>query len=261
MRIKSIVKVMNFHSLIHVDAARRETEKYLRMETEVSKIIDIVVNNRNFVLDKVTLHPNPSLPELNIFIGSDYSFCGGLNALVSNEMIEDEESDKIIVGKKLRTKSASGVVLSITKDEFDEQYELVEKELEKSIFGLKHSSINVIYNHYYHAGRIALRKKKIFPIPISGEPEGYTEDFVVEGNADALLRSLTATYTSYEVKIASINSFSSENIMRQNATTESLKKIDEMMEEKAKEERKEKKQKAFSKVLDSYVKKNMYGGK
>lgn len=260
MRIKTIVKVMNFHSLLHIDAARRMTEKYIRMEAEVTKIIDIIMNNRNFILDRISLNPSENLPPLNIYIGSDYSFCGGLNSLVNGSMMEDDEADKIIVGRKLRASSASNIKLAMTKEEFDEEYFLVEKELEDSVYHLRHSSINVVYNHYYHAGRIALRKKKIFPIPIASEPEGYTEDFVVEGNVDQLLRSLTSTYASYEVKIASINSFASENIMRQNATTESLKKIDEMMEEQARVERKEKKQKAFGKVLDSYIKSSVYGG-
>ena len=52
MKTKIIVKVMNFHSLIRVDSARKKAEKYLLLEKEASNIIDMIVNNRNFILDK-----------------------------------------------------------------------------------------------------------------------------------------------------------------------------------------------------------------
>jgi F0F1-type ATP synthase gamma subunit len=260
MKIKNIVKVMNFHALLHIDAARRMTEKYIRMESEVQKIIDIIVNNRNFILDKITLDPSESAPQLNIYIGSDYSFCGGLNKLVLNAMLHDTDADKITVGRKMKVASVPGLKLAMTKEEFDENYAEVESLLEDSVFYLRHSSINVIYNHYYNAGRIALRRRKVFPIPLAADPEGYTEDFVVEGDVDSLLRRLTSTYASYEVKIASINSFAAENIMRQEATTESLKKIEEIEEEELRVQRKEDRLKSFAKAQDGYVRKMSYGG-
>jgi F0F1-type ATP synthase gamma subunit len=256
MRMKTVVKVMNFHSLVHIDAARRMTEKYIRMEAEVTKIIDIIVNNRNFILDKLALKVNENAPPLNIYIGSDFSFCGGLNATVRDEMHRDDESEKIIIGRKLRAAITSDVKLAMTKEEFDNEYYLIEDILDDSIERSRHSSINVIYNHYYHAGNIALRSRKIFPIPLAGGGDNSTEDFVVEGDVERLLRSLTSTYASYEVRIASINSFASENIMRQAATTESLKKLDEMDEEQRRADRKIAKQKAFAKVFDNYVKKS-----
>ncbi|MDR0350185.1 MAG: F0F1 ATP synthase subunit gamma [Coriobacteriales bacterium] len=255
MRIKNIVKVMNFHALLHIDEARRMTEKYIRMESEISKIIDIIINNRNFVLDKITLTPNETLPPLNIFIGSDLSFSGSLNSQVNSVMLGDDESEKIVVGRKLRQGSASNVRLAMSKDEFDEEFFRVEEVIEDSIFHLRHSSINVVYNHYYYAGRIALREKRIFPIAVASDPESYTEDFVIEGNPDRLLRSLTSTFSSYEVRLAAISSYASENVIRQNTTTESLKKIEEIEEEEWRVQRKVQKAKAFEKVLDSYVKK------
>ena len=260
MRMRTIVKVMNFHSLIHIDAARRMTEKYIRMEAEVTKIIDIIVNNRNFILDGVELKPNESAPPLNIYIGSDFSFCGGLNSTVRDELLKDDEGDKIIIGRKLRAETAMDVLLTMTREDLDADLWKIEEVLDDSIEKLKHSSINIIYNHFYSAGSISLRKRKIFPIPFASSGDNSTEDFAVEGNVDKLLRNLTSTYASYEVKIATINSFASENIMRQSATTESLKKIDEMEEEKLKAERKKKKQKDAMKVMDNYIKQIMYGG-
>ena len=39
MRIKNVVKVMNFHSLLKVDKARREAEKYRNVGEKITNII------------------------------------------------------------------------------------------------------------------------------------------------------------------------------------------------------------------------------
>jgi F0F1-type ATP synthase gamma subunit len=261
MKIKTIVKVMNFHALLHIDAARRASERYIRMESEVSKIIDLVINNRNFLLDKHTLKVDESMPPLNIYIGSDYAFCGSMNALVNGAMREDEEGDKLIIGKKLR-RPESGVLLAINRDDLEEEYWKIEEILEKSVRELRHSEIYIVYNHYYYSGRIGLRRKKIYPIVLAAEAENlYTEDFSLEGDVNDLLVSLSSAYLSYELKIASTNSFAAENIMRHNATTESLKKIDERMEENKRLENKLKNRASFAKVLDSYTKKRFFAAR
>jgi F0F1-type ATP synthase gamma subunit len=260
MKIKTPVKVMNFHALLRIDAARRASERYIRMESEVSKIIDLVINNRNFILDKHTLRVDESMPPLNIYIGSDYAFCGSMNALVSGAMKEDEEGDRIIIGKKLR-RPQDGVLLFMERDELDLRYEDVEAVLDDSVRNLRHSEIYIVYNHYYYSGRIGLRRKKVYPIVLGAEAENlYTEDFSLEGDVDDLLASLSTAYLSYELKIAATNSYAAENIMRHNATTESLKKIDERMAEEQRVVNKDKKMKAFAKVLDGYTKKLFFAG-
>jgi F0F1-type ATP synthase gamma subunit len=260
MKIKTPVKVMNFHALLRIDAARRASERYIRMESEVSKIIDLVINNRNFILDKHTLKADESMPPLNIYIGSDYAFCGSMNALVNGAMREDEEGDRLIIGKKLR-RPEEGLLLAMGRDELDARYGDVEAILDGSVRGLLHSEISVVYNHYYYSGRIGLRRKKIYPIVLGAEAENlYTEDFSLEGDVNDLLASLSAAYLSYELKIAATNSYAAENIMRHNATTESLKKIDEKEAKDMLIRNKEKKQKAFAKVLDGYTKKLFFEG-
>jgi F0F1-type ATP synthase gamma subunit len=260
MKIKTIVKVMNFHSLLHVDSARRISEKYIRMESEVSRIIDLIVNNRNFILDKLALRTDESQPELNIYIGSDYAFCGSMNAVVNAAIAEDEEAEKIIVGKKLR-RTAPRTLMTMPREGLDKEFEKLQDLLEASLEGRSHSAVNVVYNHYYYSGRIGFRRKRIYPIVLTGEAENfYTEDFTVEGSTEELLLALCAAYVGYELKIAATNSFASENVMRQNATTESLKKIDEREAEEKVIEAKRKKQASFRRVLDSYVKKSFYGG-
>ena len=59
---------------------------------------------------------------------------------------------------------------------------------------------------------------------------------------------------TYEFKIAAVSAYASENTMRQNATTESLKKLDEREEEELRETRKMRTRKAFQKTIDSYIK-------
>lgn len=254
MNTKIIVKVMNFHSLIRVDVARRKAEKYLQLEKEASDIIDMIVNNRNFILDKKLWEVDPTKPALNIYFGSDYGFCGSINFQVNQLLAKDETSDKILIGKKLHPRG-SNILMKLAREEFIHRYDEIEKILENSIIGREHSEINLIYNHFHNTTSIELRKKKIFPFSIDLETKGkYKEDYYVEGDANTILINLVTSYLNYEVKIADVNSYASENIMRQNVTSESLKKIEERELEAWMEERKEKTQKEFSKVIDSYIK-------
>ena len=47
MRIKSVVKVMNFYSLLRVDSSKRKAEKYFGYEQAVREFIDNILNNKN----------------------------------------------------------------------------------------------------------------------------------------------------------------------------------------------------------------------
>ncbi len=42
--------------------------------------------NKNLILDKKILTPDPTKPELNIYIANDYGFCGNFNSSVSNQI-------------------------------------------------------------------------------------------------------------------------------------------------------------------------------
>ncbi len=254
MNTKIIVKVMNFHSLIRVDAARKKAEKYVLLEKEASDIIDMIVNNRNFILDKKFWELDRNKPALNIYYGSDYGFCGGINYQVNQLLDTDEGSEKILIGNKLHNGNRN-ILLKLPREEFIPRYHEVEELLENSIRGREHSEINLIYNHFNNTSSIELRKKKIFPFLIDMEGKGkYKEDYYVEGDANRILINLVTSYLNYEVKIAEVNSYASENILRQNSTTESLKKIEEREQVAWMEERKEKTKKEFNKVIDNYSK-------
>ena len=71
---------------------------------------------------------------------------------------------------------------------------------------------------------------------------------------------MTISCMAYEVRIAAASAYASENLMRQNATSESLKKLDEMEAEALRVQRKEKNQNSFRKTIDSFVKQKSLRG-
>lgn len=262
MNIKSIVKVMNFHSLIRVDTAMKKADKYLLLEKEASDIIDMIVNNRNFILDKKLWEVDETKPPLNIYFGSDYGFCGSINFLINQSVIHEPEAIKILIGNKVRD-NHDGVILKIAREDFVDYYGEIERIVSNSIRNREHSRIDLIYNHFHNTSKIEIVKKKIFPFNIGADGKGqYKEDYYVEGDSNSILQNLVSSYINYEIKIAEVNSFASENFMRQNSTSESLKKIEEIEEIKLISARKEKNQREFRKVIENYIKnKNIRGEK
>ena len=100
-------------------------------------------------------------------------------------------------------------------------------------------------------------KKKLFPLDyddVEDEGVSYDEDFAMETDIKPMLNSLIALYICYELKICEMNSYAAENVVRQQITSESLKKIDEIEEEKFKEERKIRKQKEFQAIIENFRK-------
>lgn len=258
MKVKSVVKVMNFHSLLRVDSSKKRAEKFFEYEKELTNFVDNILNNKNLILDKKMLKLNPNGKALNIYIANDLGFCGNFNSNVNAQLKNDKNCDKIIIGKKIITKD-DNVILGITKEEYAENIGNIEAILLESIKKQEYKEVNIIYNHYYNISRIELVKKRLLPLEseILEKKEGkYKEDFVVEGNINEILANIIVLYLSYEIKIATENSYASENIQRQMLTKESLKKIDEIEEKEKQEERKEQKIKSFKKLLDSIIKTN-----
>ena len=255
MNIKAIVKVMNFHALLRVDRAHKEADQYQMLEREVARMVDIIQNNRNFILDRWVLKPKEGAPRLRIFIGSDLGFCGAVNASV-NAVLDKEarENTLISIGRKLRSRDK--VALAVTREEFEPRYGEIEAYLAEAVRKRKYSGIDMIYDHYYNMSRIELVERTIFPVEFErSTEETYKEDFSVEGgDVNELMEELLITYLNYEVKSAAVNAFASENILRQNATNDSLKRIDEMEERSLWAERKARNLKAARRVIDSYTK-------
>ncbi len=252
MNVKAVVKVMNFHALLRVDASRRRAEMYGAMENELASMMRIVLCNRNLRLDRRVRMPDPSLPVLRIYLGSDYGFCGGVNTAVS-QALERDTGEKVAIGRKLRR--PEGVSLYMPQEQLDSNFALVRGYLERAVRERCYSAVELVYNHFYNISSIKQVERRIYPLEArTTELENTLDDFVVEGDAGTILEDMIISYLTYEVKIAAASSYASENVMRQNATSESLKKLDEMEEEERRVERKEKNRIAFQKTIDSYIK-------
>lgn len=261
MNVKAVVKVMNFHALLRVDKSRKLAEKYILLEHELSAMMDIIVNNRNFVLDKRVIKPSSRRPILNIYLGSDFGFCGSINSTVNSQLSKDHDCIKITIGKKLHKQE--DVLMRFTREDFERQQDVISKLLEQAVYEGEFSKINLIYNHYHNLSTIEYVTKCIFPMDMKRDSDSkkYSGDFVVEGDISELLKKMMISYLMYEVKIAFVNSLASENITRQNATSQSLKKIDEREEDRERTERKVRNQKAFRKIIDSFMKKDLGGNR
>ena len=53
---------MNFHALIRVDNAKRKADKYRMMQKQLQQMMASILYNRNLILDKKLLQPDPSAP-------------------------------------------------------------------------------------------------------------------------------------------------------------------------------------------------------
>lgn len=260
MNIKNVVKVMNFHSLLRVDRSRKTAKTYAYLGDTVSEMIDNIVNNRNIMLDYKFFRVNDNMPVLNIYIGGDMGFCGNLNSSVNRQVMEDEDAYKIIIGRKIRARrDDERVLLSITREEFQEDDSQVMGILEEAFLNKKYSKINLIYNHYYNSSELEFLKKQLFPMPKHLHSESdYQEDFAYEGDIETILTQLVLLYLKYSLAIAFEVSSAALNITRQNSTTESLKRIEEREETLWMKQIREEREKEFGKVLDNYTKLNRY---
>ena len=97
-----------------------------------------------------------------------------------------------------------------------------------------------------------MRNKQLYPVSREGygrRADSHTDDFVVEGDLERMLHNLVISYVNYEIMLADVFSKAGENLMRQNATSESLKRIDEMEEEKKRLEIRAGREKEFARLL------------
>ena len=131
--IKNVVKVMNFHSLLRVDKARKKADRYLSVGNEITKILAEILYNKNLVLDKQMLIPDPNCPILDIYIANDYGYCGDFNSTVRRAIMKNFNNDKIIIGKKIVYKDDK-TIMKIEKDLFGEEFVKIQHYIEKSLF-------------------------------------------------------------------------------------------------------------------------------
>lgn len=261
MNVKAVVKVMNFHSLLRVDASRKQAEKYSQIEESLKSMMSMILGNKNLKLDNRIKMPKANAPVLKIYIGSDFGFCGGVNSsVVSSIQSDNDNSDKVIIGKKIKS-ATKDECLKITLEEFQNDFDTVRSYLVKEVREGCWSSIVVVYNHFFNSSEVKLVEKKIYPLETSESVKGEWDDFILEGDHDVMFEDMLILCLSYELKIAAVNSYASENIMRQNSTTESLKRIDEIEEDERKLRNKIRTQVSVNKTIDSYVKQKSLANK
>lgn len=223
--IKNVVKVMNFHSLLRVDKARKKADNYLKVGNEITNILSEIFYNKNLVLDKETLVPNPDMPILDIYIANDYGYCGDFNSAVRRAIMKNVNNYKIIIGKKI-VYTDNKVVLKIEKDDFSNRFLEIQHYIEKSLIDMSYSEINIHYNYYVTSTTFGFKKVKVFPIEFSGN---YYEgnDFVAETDLQKMLKSLVSFYICYQLKMCECISEAAENLNRQQITQMAMDKIEE----------------------------------
>ena len=252
MRIKNVVKVMNFHSLLRVDKSKKQAESYRNVGEEITKIIRTIVYNKNLVLDKKVITPDPKMQKLNIYIANDYGFCGNFNSQVARQVKQDKDDYKIIIGSKIVYKDDK-TILKIDKDNFYKEFDKIESTIDAAIRNLTYSEINLYYNHYNSTTSFEFRKQTLFPVNFDGEYD-TKNDFVIETDITSMLHSLLIFYILYELRMCECISRAAENVLRSQITSEALDTIEEMEIEAQNQERKEKKTKLVKKTVENYKK-------
>ena len=255
--IKNVVKVMNFHSLLRVDKARKKADNYLKVGNEITTILSEILYNKNLVLDKEVLVPDPNMPILDIYIANDYGYCGDFNSSVRRAILKNPNNDKIIIGKKIIYKDDK-TVLKIEKDDFNDRFAEIQHYVEKSLLNMSYSEINIYYNHYYSSTTFGFKKIKAFPIEFTGK---YYEgnDFVSETDLQKMLKSLASFYICYQLKMCECISEAAENLNRQQITRMALDKIEEQEEIKKAAETRKKNEEACFKNVENFKKVSQTG--
>ena len=250
--IKNVVKVMNFHSLLRVDKARKRAENYLKVGNEITKILGEILYNKNLVLDKETLVPDSSKPILDIYIANDYGYCGDFNSAVRRAILSNGDNDKIIIGKKI-VYNDDKTVLKIEKDLFNDKFLDIQHYVEKSLIDMAYREINIYYNHYYSSTTFAFKKLKVFPIEFSGE---YYDgnDFVAETDLKKMLKSLVSFYICYQLKMCECISEAAENLNRNQITRMALDRIEEKEIDERNAMMRKKNEEACFKNVENYKK-------
>lgn len=243
---------MNFHSLLRVDASKREAEAYRNVGDEITKIIKNIVYNKNLVLDKKVITPDPKMDRLNIYIANDYGFCGNFNSQVAREIKQDKNDYKIIIGKKI-VYHDDKTILKIEKDNFYKEFNKIEKAVNDAIDNGAYSEINLYYNHYNSSTSFDFKKLTLFPVEFDGEYD-TKHDFVIETDITSMLHSLLSFYVLYQLRMCECISRAAENVIRNQITSEALDKIEEIEIDRANMERKMKKDKLVRKTVDNYKK-------
>lgn len=251
--IQNIVRVMNFHALARIDKAKINSARAMETEELLEDTIRQIYYNKNLNIDKKLLKENPSGVNLNIYIGSDLSFCGDFNTSILNELARDNDSEKIIVGQKIFRVSNKPYIYAISKEDFYKDSSYISNIIDKYLAKKKAKSINIVYNRYYSIDDIRLEKMQIFPVELEmKEGDNYDIDFVIENDANNVLRNILAEYLNFKVRIAEKSSWAAENVNRERIARESMKRIDELKDEERIRENQKQREEDLAEQIDNF---------
>ena len=251
-KIKNVVKVMNFQALLRMDKALKQGDKYHDVGKEITDILSKIMYNKNLILDKKILEPDPEKPELNIYIANDYGFCGNFNSEVGRRIRKDKDAHKIIIGKKI-VYNDDKVMLKINKDDFLKRFGEIQECVEDALKSMNYSRINVFYNHYYSMSSFEFLKIQLFPVEFEGEYyEG--EDFIAETDLNGLISRLVSFYVCYQLRMCESISYAAENVLRSQITSSAMEKLEEKEKEERHEEMKKRKEKSVLKSVENFKK-------
>lgn len=250
--LTKVVKVMNFHALLNVDNAKAKADELMGVEAELTKLIRRIMYNKNIILDKNVMLPNPHNPKLSIYIASDLGFCGNFNSVINDQIRRDSDCYKIIIGKQIKYKDDL-TLLTMEKKDFYEDFSKLNRIISDAILNLTYSEINVYYNHYYNSTTFDFVKAQVFPIEFKGKYyEG--DDFVIETDIKKMMSNMLSFYICYELKMYEKNCFAAENIKRSIITKLSLDKLKEEEEKQKAEELRKRKELTILKTVENYKK-------
>lgn len=224
--IKPIVQVMNLFSLVRINSAKNKVDEFGMTSSVLTRIISSIMYNDNIVLDKNSIIPDKTKPVLNIYIASDYGFCSTYNHVVTSKIKEHKDAYKILIGRKI-TYDDDKVVIRTSKEGFYKELDKIKDYLTDAINKREYSEINIYYNHYNNFSDSAFSKLQVFPVEYKEE---YKEnvDFLIETDITSFINNLITYYVCYQLEICEIFSWAAENVIRNQMTASSLKKIDEL---------------------------------
>ncbi len=252
MKIKNVVKVMNFQAMIRMDKALKEAEKYRDVGREITAILSRIMYNKNLILDKKIMTPDSNNPKLNIYIANDYGFCGSFNSSITRQLKKDKDCAKIIIGSKI-VYNDERVLLKISKEDFLKRAGEIERIIDTGLHEMRYSEINVYYNHFYSITSFDFLKVQLYPVEFKGEYyEG--EDFVSETDINKVIGSLMSFYICYQLRMCESISYAAENVLRSQITSSALDKIKEREEEMRHEEMKKRKEINVLKSVENFKK-------
>ncbi len=234
-KVKSSVQVMNFHSLMKIAEAIDNIERVKDYEAEIMHVIANVFNNRNLILDNRInssfFEKTSSERDINFYITSDYGLCGAFNSSVIKVFENTPRSYRnYMTGKKGIKKLTRKEDVALVMDDLG-NIELFTEILDLFFDG-EITGVNIIYNKFITQEKNEFVVQQVLPFNMEALDEideqiKQSPDYIIECSFTKLLKDLLTLYLKDKVVIAHLSALATENSIRQQITTESLKKIDE----------------------------------